>query len=221
VLAERDLTQSDTEVYSNLTAKEKDELIGEIENFQDGDLLTPITITYETLAANDDSGLFIGEPRQKDLADKILDLLAANSQKLEKLESELSQLKIEGVVSNSEIEVSESDRKILEQLPNKMEFYFYSGSSSLTSAALLQLNELVEILARSEKIRVVITGFTDKTGNAQANLALSKKRAQTVKKFMTESGMAEDRFIINYYGESKSDSFGNQDRRVEIKFFID
>jgi outer membrane protein OmpA-like peptidoglycan-associated protein len=160
--------------------------------------------------------------KQTDLADKILELLAQNSQKLEKLESELAQFRIDNSgITASEITPNNSRNDLLKFLPEKMAFYFDLGSSRLSSVAILQLNELVEILAKSTHIHVVITGFADQTGNDSMNLALSKKRAQVVKNFLKQSGMSESRFIINYYGESKSISKSNQDRRVEIKFFID
>lgn len=116
--------------------------------------------------------------------------------------------------------VLQKDVDVMDKLPESMDFYFYSGSYRLTTATLLQLNEIVEILAQSESIKVVITGFTDNTGSVNRNLELSKNRAKAVKKFMRDSGMAEERFIINYFGESKSNEYSNEDRRVEIKFFL-
>lgn len=216
VFGEKDVLTSSTEVYPNLTSEEKEELIKQIEEFQEGDFLNSIELSYKEMKAVDDSGLFIGIPGKEDLADKILNMLAANSQRLERLESELIQLQ----VGKHPITSSPNDLKLLSQLPESMDFYFNSGSTRLSTGTLLQLNEIVEILAKAPSVKVVITGYADKTGGEQSNLNLSKKRAQAVKRFMKESGMSEDRFIINYYGASKSDGFSNEDRRVEIKFFI-
>lgn len=217
VFGEKDSFIRTTEVFSGLTEQEKDSLISEIENFKEGDFLAPIELAYKELTAEDNSGIFIGEPGKQDLADKILDLLAENSQRLERLESELVQYQI-GDGENSA--VLQKDVDVMDKLPESMDFYFYSGSYRLTTATLLQLNEIVEILAQSESIKVVITGFTDNTGSVNRNLELSKNRAKAVKKFMRDSGMAEERFIINYFGESKSNEYSNEDRRVEIKFFL-
>lgn len=216
VFGEKDVLTSSTEVYPNLTSEEKEELIKQIEEFQEGDFLNSIELSFKEMNAVDDSGIFMGIPGKEDLADKILNMLAANSQRLERLESELIQLQ----VGKHSITSSPNDLKLLSQLPESMDFYFNSGSTRLSTGTLLQLNEIVEILAKAPSVKVVITGYADKTGGEQSNLNLSKKRAQAVKWFMKESGMSEDRFIINYYGASKSDGFSNEDRRVEIKFFI-
>jgi len=219
VFGEKDVLVNSTEIYPNLTSQEKEELIKQIEEFKDGDLLSSISLSYTEIKAEDESGIFIGLPRKEDLADKILNMLAANAQRLERLESELIQIQIGGVSASPAVNY-ENDLKLLSQLPESMDFYFNSGSTWLSSGSLLQLNEIVEILAKAPSIKVVITGYADKTGAEQTNLKLSKKRAQAVKYFMKESGMSKDRFIINYYGASKSEGFSNEDRRVEIKFFI-
>ncbi len=219
VYGEKDAFIAATEVYPDLTPDEKEALIKEIDEFKDGDLLESIEISYQEIKEEDESKLDLGtDEDERDLADRILDLLAANSQRLERLESELVQMQVGG--GNTGSGVSASDTEVLNMLPESMDFYFSLGSARLSSAALLQLNEVVEILARSSKVRVVITGYADQIGNESANFLLSKKRAQTVKRFMTASGMADDRFIINYFGASKSEGVNNQDRRVEIKFFL-
>ncbi len=220
VFGEKDVFVNTTEVYPNLTLDEKNRLIKEIEEIKDGDLLTPIELSYKEITTGDDSGMFIGKVGKKDFADKVLDLLAENSQRLERLESELIQLQLNEGGLNGGVSVSKQDFELLNQLPESMNFYFITGSSELSTATLLQLNEIVEILAKAKSINVVITGYADRSGTPELNLRLSKKRAKAVKQFMRESGMSESRFIINYYGESKSESYSNQDRRVEIKFFI-
>lgn len=222
VFGEKDVYESTQQVFTDLTNEEKEAIIKEVENYQDGDLLAPLTIEYSELKEEDRSGAFLGTPSSTDISDRILNLLAENSQRLERLESELLQLEIDGSVqevAGLSVATQKNDQQLLARLPDSMDFYFYTGSSSLTTATLLQLNEVVEILAQSESIKVVITGFTDSSGAPETNLVLSKKRALAVKNFMAESGMSADRFIINYYGESKSEGDRNEDRRVEIKFF--
>ena len=116
------------------------------------------------MKAEDESGIFIGSPRKEDLADKILNMLAANAQRLERLESELIQIQIGGVSASPAVNY-ENDLKLLSQLPESMDFYFNSGSTWLSSGSLLQLNEIVEILAKAPSVKVVITGYADKTGD--------------------------------------------------------
>jgi len=217
VFSEKDLFITSKEVYTDLTAKEKQELINEIEEFKDGDLLSPIEIKFQELDANDTSGEFLGIAEEKDFADKVLDLLAENSQRLERLESELDQIAVDGF--GSAIATQKPDAEIMSQLPSQMEFFFYSGSYQLSTATILQLNEIVEMLVRAPSIDVLITGYADNVGSAQTNLVLSKKRALEVKKFMKNSGISEDRFITNFFGEAKNAQLEKSERKVEIKFY--
>ncbi|MFK7755639.1 MAG: OmpA family protein [Flavobacteriales bacterium] len=222
VFGGKDIYEPTEQVFTDLTLEEKEALIQEIENYQEGDLLDPLTIEYTEKEAADGSELNLESSNNTDIFERILELLAQNSQRLERLESELLQLDIERnaeVGSGLSIATLDKENELLELLPEQMDFYFSTGSSGLTSATLLQLNEVVEILAISESIKVVITGFTDDSGAADANLELSKLRAQAVQRFMKNSGLSEDRFVINYFGEAKTGTDRNEDRRVEIKFY--
>ena len=58
------------------------------------------------------------------------------------------------------------------------------------------------------------------TGDRAANLALSKKRAQTVQKHLLESGVLSTRVVLNYFGEERASNRGALDRRVEVAFFV-
>mgnify|MGYP001127092849 FL=1 len=67
-----------------------------------------------------------------------------------------------------------------------------------------------------------IAGHTDNVGRAQSNLILSKKRAESVRDFMIERGIDEDRISVLYFGqtdpiESNDTPEGRQaNRRVEM-----
>jgi outer membrane protein OmpA-like peptidoglycan-associated protein len=64
-------------------------------------------------------------------------------------------------------------------------------------------------------------------GDADANMILSKKRAESVKRFLTEKGINEGRIETQFFGESKpiednSTAMGRQkNRRVELKIIFD
>lgn len=106
------------------------------------------------------------------------------------------------------------------QLPSSFDVQFYEGSARLTLTAQLQLNEVIEYLGMYPRLRVVCTGHADMTGNRAANLALSKKRAQSVQKILLESGVQSTRVVLNYFGEERASNRGALDRRVEVAFFV-
>jgi outer membrane protein OmpA-like peptidoglycan-associated protein len=103
-------------------------------------------------------------------------------------------------------------------LPGSMNVYFPKGSVKLDAGSVLSLNEIVDILARSPQLKLIVTGFADKTGDAAKNLLLSQQRANSVKEFLVNSGLSADRFITKYYGDRDSVQEGLSDRKVIIEF---
>ena len=71
--------------------------------------------------------------------------------------------------------------------------------------------------------RVVIEGHTDERGTIEYNLALGERRAQAVRTYLVDAGVAEDRIDTVSYGEERQAVMGGdesalaQNRRVELK----
>ena len=95
---------------------------------------------------------------------------------------------------------------------------FARNSDALDADYRLLLNEVFEQLARSPNDRVLITGYTDRSGDPAINLALSERRAKTVRNYLLQRGIAPDRLMVNYYGDSRSDGRNPDERRVEVEW---
>jgi outer membrane protein OmpA-like peptidoglycan-associated protein len=113
-------------------------------------------------------------------------------------------------------EIGGADEEI--NLPESISIPFEKGSVKLSTGSKLALNEVVDILARNPGLKLMITGMADKSGNAMDNLVISQERASEVRKFMRASGLAESRFVMKYYGDSKSEGEGVSDRKVLLEF---
>ncbi len=103
-------------------------------------------------------------------------------------------------------------------LPGSMNVYFPKGSVKLDAGSVLSLNEIVDILARSPQLKLIVTGYADRSGDAARNLLLSQQRANAVKEFLVKSGLNADRFITKYYGDRDSAQEALSDRKVVIEF---
>ena len=72
-------------------------------------------------------------------------------------------------------------------------------------------------------MQVEIAGHTDPVGPDQYNMGLSERRAKTVGKYLVQKGIAQERIIITFFGETRlvdksNTKAGNQkNRRVEFK----
>lgn len=70
---------------------------------------------------------------------------------------------------------------------------FQIDSASLRPSSKRKLDEVVAILQKYGQTRVQISGHTDSSGPTEHNLALSKERADAVKSYLVENGVAEGR----------------------------
>lgn len=104
---------------------------------------------------------------------------------------------------------------------------FDTGRAELKSSANRTVLKVVQFLQFNPKRVVRIEGYTDSTGDAQENLALSKDRAQAVADVLSDLGIEEDRIQVEGYGDlypvdaNTSESGRAQNRRVEIVFSDD
>jgi OOP family OmpA-OmpF porin len=78
---------------------------------------------------------------------------------------------------------------------------FETGSTSLTSESKTQIDNVVAILNAYPAVKIKIGGYTDNTGDAQANLELSGKRAVKVMEAIVAAGIAADRVEAEGYGD--------------------
>ena len=163
----------------------------------------------------------------QDMMQRILNLVEAQEGRIQKLEnSNAGALNVDTRDLASQTwnpqrpEPSDDPALAALQLPSSFDVQFYEGSARLTLTAQLQLNEVIEYLGMYPRLRVVCTGHADMTGNRAANLALSKKRAQSVQKILLESGVQSTRVVLNYFGEERASNRGALDRRVEVAFFV-
>lgn len=95
---------------------------------------------------------------------------------------------------------------------------FPRGQSTLDAESQVMLNEVFEQLARSPRDRVLITGYTDRSGDPAMNLALSEHRAKTVRNYLLARGIEPERLLVNYYGDSRSSGRDPGERRVEVEW---
>ncbi len=99
---------------------------------------------------------------------------------------------------------------------------FETGKSVIRKESITALNKVVELMNQYPNSKFTIEGYTDNVGNAAANKTLSQQRADAVKKYFTDKGIAASRLESIGYGiekpiASNATAEGRaQNRRVEI-----
>jgi outer membrane protein OmpA-like peptidoglycan-associated protein len=187
-------------------------------------------------------------PANNDLMGKVLELLEQNNRKLDLMQAQMDQMRVEQIqmwqqqqdaknlamqnqidelrtlVAGGKIQPpkavapSAGSGEVL-NFPQKVELYYATGSSQLDASSQFALNEIVDLLARQPNVQVVISGYADKTGSPEKNLLISQKRASVVKAFFVQSGLDARRFVTKYHGDKVASETGNN-RRVVVEFIV-
>ncbi|GJQ06387.1 potassium transporter [Capnocytophaga cynodegmi] len=104
--------------------------------------------------------------------------------------------------------------------------YFKSGSDELTSDSDAQLMNIVTILKAFPKAGLRVGGYTDNSGDAQKNIELSKRRAESVKMKLVALGASESQLSAEGYGdrhpicpENDTPECRAKNRRVDVRLF--
>ena len=119
------------------------------------------------------------------------------------------------VVSDS---ISSSDWMVMDRV------YFETGGNALTAESQEQVKNVAAILKNFPNAAVKLGGYTDNTGSAETNKAVSKARAESVSAQLVTLGIAADKLGAEGYGPefpicpaNDTDECKAQNRRVDIR----
>lgn len=115
--------------------------------------------------------------------------------------------------------------KIKYELPASItlqDVLFETGSATLSASSGKSLDELAAFMKRKTTMEIEVAGHTDNVGNAEANLALSQKRAEAVRNYLVGKGIHPSRVKAKGYGQespvadNSTDAGRRKNRRTEI-----
>ncbi len=102
---------------------------------------------------------------------------------------------------------------------------YHSGSFEIDHQTQQRLKEISKILIKAPGVKVEINGYTDNIGTADANKALSQKRANRVRDYLARLGISSNRLIsigrgeTNFVASNDTQEGRQKNRRVELIFF--
>ncbi|MCA1979205.1 MAG: OmpA family protein [Thiobacillus sp.] len=79
---------------------------------------------------------------------------------------------------------------------------FDNDSAKLRPEALVILDKAVATLKKWGDVKVEVAGYTDSVSSAEYNLALSQRRAEAVRAYLVDKGIAADRLTAKGYGKA-------------------
>jgi outer membrane protein OmpA-like peptidoglycan-associated protein len=87
--------------------------------------------------------------------------------------------------------------------PDSLSIYFDPGSAAVTAQGQTTLDQAARTYRDGKPIVMVVSGGTDSTGSAAANLRLSQQRADNVLQGLVARGIPVERFQILAKGETE------------------
>lgn len=83
---------------------------------------------------------------------------------------------------------------------NNVEFLF--GSYLVSESFKVELNNVADQLKANPTMNILVTGYTDEVGGTDANLILSRKRADAVKTYLVSKGISAGRITTKGLGKT-------------------
>jgi OOP family OmpA-OmpF porin len=99
---------------------------------------------------------------------------------------------------------------------------FETASANLTDQSFVTLNRVAASLAAHPELQVEVAGYTDSRGSDLYNQRLSQSRAEAVRAYLIQRGVAPERLSARGYGETNpidtnATTHGQgRNRRVEL-----
>lgn len=113
-------------------------------------------------------------------------------------------------------------QRALDAITNLANVEFATGSASLTPRGVQVLRRTLAVLRAAPSVRVEIAGYTDSDGLAANNLRLSRQRANTVRRWLIQSGIAAGRLTARGFGAADpvatntTEAGRSRNRRIEF-----
>ncbi|MEO1452146.1 MAG: OmpA family protein, partial [Bacteroidota bacterium] len=104
--------------------------------------------------------------------------------------------------------------------------FFETGKWDLLPPSIPEMDRMVAFLELNPRVQIQVSGHTDNTGNKSQKVQLSLNRAESVKGYLREKGIAANRLRTKGYGmyrpiASNNTSAGRRkNRRVEFEVII-
>lgn len=128
--------------------------------------------------------------------------------------------KLRKQLASTGVSVTRSGNDIILNMPG--DITFKTGSADLSPQFFSTLDSVAAVLAEHNKTIVTVVGYTDSTGSAATNQALSERRASTVAQYLQTRKVQSERLVVegmgasNFIADNSSAAGRAKNRRVEI-----
>ncbi|WP_225583611.1 OmpA family protein [Pseudoxanthomonas sp. PXM02] len=93
---------------------------------------------------------------------------------------------------------------------------FDSGSAVVPSDTSARLSGVLGTLAADPATQARVSGFHDASGDAAANEALAKQRAEAIQQWLVVNGVAAERITLDKPAQTTGSGDADEARRVDV-----
>ncbi|HEV7269475.1 OmpA family protein [Pseudoxanthomonas sp.] len=94
---------------------------------------------------------------------------------------------------------------------------FDSGSAVVPADTSARLSGVLGTLAADAAAQVRVSGFHDASGDAAANEALAKQRAEAIQQWLVVNGVAVERITLDKPAQTTGSGDADEARRVDVR----
>ena len=143
--------------------------------------------------------------------------------------------RMSAALTSEELGISEADLSRLNSMMTGRDMgnvYFAFDSSKLSEKAKEQLRNLAQLIQENPSLLVQISTHTDSRGSKEYNARLSRRRAESVQRYLSSLGITSDQVLLTWHGEEQlvnnctdgndcDDLAHEKNRRAEFAFITE
>jgi len=98
---------------------------------------------------------------------------------------------------------AETCTRAFDRLMERNVINFAPGSAAIDPSSRQVLNSLASVALRCDRFSIEVAGHTDNSGTPEANMELSRARADAVASYLAQQGVARSRLEARGYGQDR------------------
>jgi outer membrane protein OmpA-like peptidoglycan-associated protein len=131
---------------------------------------------------------------------------------------------VPGIAANNGCpEVKQEVKQLFRKALNGIQFA--SGKATILKSSYKILDDIAKTMKDNPEYNLFIKGHTDNVGKADMNLRLSKDRAESVRKYLIDKGIPEDRMHSEGYGDTMpvvpNNTSANRAKNRRVEFEVE
>lgn len=123
----------------------------------------------------------------------------------------------EKIVLAPKVEVAKT---IIEQPINKEVIFYFANNTLIPKNENELIDEIINVIRKSEKYQIYLSGYTDLSGSPTINLNLSKKRVSRIQQELVRNGVDPKNIFVQHFG-SKYAVSGHPDSQRKVECLIE